>query len=219
MPERAVARPKKSQQAMLNAFLDELSRWNSRINLTSVRRDEAWLRHVEETLQLIRVAEPAPAARVIDVGSGNGVPGVVIAVMRPDLLVTLAEADQRKVGFLHHVAGRLQLTNVSVLPGRAEQAAHRHSWRGHFDLAVSRATAPPPVLCELTLPFVAVDGSLCALVSDAHAAVREAARSAALLGGGEPAAFGDHVLTVRKLRPTDDRFPRSAGAMRRHPLN
>jgi 16S rRNA (guanine527-N7)-methyltransferase len=86
--------------ATLGAYLDELDRWSTRLNLTTIPRDLMWVRNVVEVEDLLRVAAPPDGSRVVDIGSGGGVPGVVIAILRPDLEVTLLDSDQRKSGFL-----------------------------------------------------------------------------------------------------------------------
>ncbi|MGA8521858.1 MAG: 16S rRNA (guanine(527)-N(7))-methyltransferase RsmG, partial [Candidatus Dormiibacterota bacterium] len=148
--------------ATLDAYLDELARWSTRVNLTSISRESMWERNVVEVEELLRVAAPSPHSSVVDIGSGGGVPGIVIAILRPDLSVTLLDSDRRKTAFLDHVAGLLCLSGVSVEALRAEDAGRREGMRERFDLATSRATAPPPVLCELALPLLRVGGSLSA---------------------------------------------------------
>ena len=115
--------PNPSQRRALERFLDELDVWNRRLNLTTVTRDRAWERHVEESLHLLDAAAPPPGGRCADLGSGGGVPGVVVAVVRTDLPVTLIEADRRKAGFLVHVCGLLELDHVTVAARRAEEMA------------------------------------------------------------------------------------------------
>jgi 16S rRNA (guanine527-N7)-methyltransferase len=206
------------QRAALLRYLAELDLWNRRLNLTTVPAKQAWERHVGEALQLLEAASPERAARLIDVGSGAGVPGLVIAITRPDLRVTLLEADTRKAAFLTHVAGLLALENATIEARRAEQAGHDHSLREVFDVAMSRATAAPPVLCELALPFVRVGGGLWALVADAAAAA-DACAVAARLCGGEARAVTERVLHVAKVAPTPERYPRRPGIPARRPLN
>src|SRR4029077_15998140 len=135
-----------------------------RLNLTAVPKAESWARHIEEAVALGEVTGLRAGDRIIDVGSGAGVPGLVLAVTHPGVAVTLLEADTRKAGFLTHVAGMLQLTAVTVVDRRAEEAAHDPSLRERFDMAVSRAVAPAATLCELALPFVRLGGCLCAQV-------------------------------------------------------
>jgi 16S rRNA (guanine527-N7)-methyltransferase len=202
----------------LRAYLDELALWNTRINLTAVEPERWWEKHVVEVLDLLDACAPGDGARVVDVGSGGGVPGVPVAALRPDLHVVLLESDQRKAGFLTHVAGALQLGRVTVLPERAEEVARRPGMREAFDLAVSRALAPPPVMCELCLPLVRVGGLVAALVSDAEHAARDCERAASLCGGAAPRVAPGGILLVDKAEPTPDAYPRRAGVPLRRPL-
>ncbi len=210
--------PTGDRNATLDAYLDELDRWSERLNLTSIPRDQAWSRNVAEAEELLEEAAPGTGSRVIDIGSGGGVPGIVIAILRPDLQMTLLDADRRKGGFLIHVAGLLGLQSVHVVAERAEDAGRREGMRETFDLAISRATAPPPVLCELALPMLRVGGALCALVSDAQSALATCAAAAAACGGDAPEALSDGVLRVRKAVPTPDEYPRRPGTPARHPI-
>jgi 16S rRNA (guanine527-N7)-methyltransferase len=205
--------------ATLAAYLDEMERWSARRNLTSIPRDQMWTRNVVEVEELLEAAAPAPGCRVVDIGSGGGVPGIVIAILRPDLLVTLIDADRGKSAFLVHVSGLLGLSGVIVEAVRAEDAGRREGMREGFDLATSRATALPPVLCELGLPLLRVGGVLCALVADAAAAVPSCAAAASACGGGTPEAPMSGVLRIRKIAPTPDRYPRRPGVPNRRPIS
>lgn len=205
--------------ATLDAYFDELERWSSRLNLTSIPREQMWWRNVGEAMELLDVAAPPPRSRVVDIGSGGGVPGIVLAILRPDLRVTMVEADRRKSAFLVHVSGLLGLPDTEVEAVRAEDAGRDLDLRETFDLATSRAAAPPPVLCELALPLLRVGGSLCALVAEAVAALEPCTAAAAACGGGAPEAPANGVLRVRKLAPTPDGYPRRPGTPNRHPIN
>ena len=205
-------------RARIETYLDEVERFNQRINLTTVPRDQAWDRHIVDSLTLLEVAAPAAGERVVDVGSGAGIPGIPFALVRPDLELTLVEADRRRAGFLTHVAGLLSLSSVRVVSERAEAYGHAVEGREHFDLAVSRATAPPRVLCELTLPLVRVGGRLVALVGSGSDPVAASAQAARLCGGGDPTSPAPGVLAVVKERPTPTRLPRREGVPNRRPL-
>lgn len=205
------------QRSQLEDYLSELDRWNQRTNLTAVPAADRWRRHVVEALHLAGALQIAGGAALIDVGSGPGIPGLVIAVARPDVRVTLLESDSGKTGFLTHVAGLIGLRSLVVVNRRAEEAAHDPGLRERFDIATARALAPPAVLCELTLPFVRAGGTVAALVTEAIAAAQEAAAAAALLGGGEPEARPG-LLLIPKMAPTPARFPRRPGVPARRPL-
>lgn len=189
--------PTAAQRTQLERHLDELETWNRRLNLTAVPRDRAWERHVEESLALLEAVAPAAGSSVVDIGSGGGIPGLVVAIMRPDLAVTLVEADRRKAGFLVHMAGLLDLGNVTVAARRAEEVGREAEHRAGYDAAISRAVAPPPLLVDLAMPLLRAGGSLWALVADAAAA-------AAGLSGGEvgAAAVEPGILRVEKLPAT-----------------
>lgn len=204
--------------ARLDRFLDELYLWNRRINLTAVPRDQAESRHTGEARRLLAAAEAEPGARVIDVGAGGGVPGLVMAILRPDLHLTLVEADRRRAGFLLHAAGVCACTQVTVIARRAEEVGRDPAHRGRHDIAVSRATAAAPALCELALPLLRTGGRLLALVSDAEADARSAVVAASACGGGPPLAVAPGILAVTKVAPTPDAFPRRAGVPARRPL-
>jgi 16S rRNA (guanine527-N7)-methyltransferase len=203
----------------LRRYLDELYRWNQRINLTSIPREDAESRHLAEARRLLVHAGPAPGARVVDIGAGGGVPGLVMAILRPDLRVTLIESDRRKAGFLLQAAAVCECPQVRVDPRRAEEVGHDPAHREAYDLAVSRATASAPVLCELALPLLHAGGRLVALVADAEADAGIAAAAASACGGGVPAALAPGILSITKVAPTPELYPRRAGMPARRPLH
>ncbi|HSP65113.1 MAG TPA: 16S rRNA (guanine(527)-N(7))-methyltransferase RsmG [Candidatus Deferrimicrobium sp.] len=188
--------PSPDQRRALDRYLDELDLWNRRLNLTTVPREQAWTRHVEESVRLLTLVHPANASRCADLGSGGGIPGVVVAVVRPDVAVTLIEADRRKAGFLVHVCGLLELDNVTVAARRAEELAGDPDHRDAYDAVVSRAAAPALQLSALALPLLRPGASLWALVSDGDAEAAVAALA------GDPSLTAAHVapgvLAVRK---------------------
>jgi 16S rRNA (guanine527-N7)-methyltransferase len=207
-----------AERGLLERYLDELYEWNTRFNLTRVPPEEAWGRHVEEALALVAAVPPPLGARVVDVGSGAGIPGVPIAVVRPDVEVVLCDSDHKRAGFLAHVVEVLGLRRVEVAAVRAEELGRTPEAREAFDTAVSRATAPPPALCELCLPLLRVGGTMAALVSDARAAAAACAAAAEACGGGTPTAVTSGVLGVAKERRTPDRYPRRPGIPARRPI-
>ena len=158
------------------------------------------------------MAAPAAGARVVDVGSGAGIPGIPVAVVRPDLEVVLCNSDHKRAAFLEHIATLLGLERVSVAAVRAEELGRTPGAREGFDLALSRATAPPPVLCELCLPLLRRGGRLAALVRDAPAAAPLCAAAAAACGGGRPEAPSADVLIVPKVAPTPTPTPAAPGS-------
>jgi len=103
----------------------------------------------------------ADAARVLDLGSGGGVPGLVVAALLPDTTVTLLDASLGRTDWLRRVVGRMGWGDrVEVVTGRAEVLAHDDAWRGSQDAVVARSFAPPLVTAEVAAPFLRVGGRL-----------------------------------------------------------
>jgi 16S rRNA (guanine527-N7)-methyltransferase len=181
---------------------------------------------IDDSLVLLGFLPPGPQ-RVIDVGSGGGLPGLPLKIARPELRLTLLEANHRKAAFLVQAAARLELEGVEVLAERAEDAGRDPRHREAYDVAVARALAALPVLAELCLPLVAVGGRLLAMKTDA-AAEAKAAEGAIRRLGGELVEVGaaasaarslGEVVVVAKVAPTPDEFPRRAGVPGRRPLS
>ncbi len=178
---------------------------------------------VEDSLVLLQ--HLGSAVRVVDVGSGGGLPGLPLKIARPDLSMTLVEADQSKAAFLVQACAALGLRDVDVVARRAEEVGRDPAYRESFDLAVARALAPMPILAELCLPLVRVGGRLIAQKTEQEDV--EAARHAIeVLGGslvGSSAAPSGArrrgtVVVVEKTRSTPDAYPRRPGVPSRKPL-
>jgi 16S rRNA (guanine527-N7)-methyltransferase len=204
----------------IQRYAELLLDWNRSVNLSGARTSEEVLAQVSAGDALLAIPWTG-IGRVIDIGSGGGLPAVPLALAMPHVQFTLLEANTRKCAFLEHVAATLNLTNVAVAAGRAEELGHRPALREQFDRAISRAAATPAVLLELALPFVRPGGDLVAQVSPVDPQLFEPA--ARLLGGGSPRVErpGDGtgtLLVVPKLGPTPPDYPRRTGVPNRKPL-
>jgi 16S rRNA (guanine527-N7)-methyltransferase len=174
---------------------------------------------------LVLVDHLGDARKVVDVGSGGGLPGLPLKIVRPELELTLIEADQEKAAFLVHACARLGLEGVEVVARRAEEAGHDPRLREKFDLAVARALAPMPVLVELCLGLVRVGGKLLAQKTDGedhdvalHAIEVMGGALAAVHASPSPARRGGTVVVIDKIRPTPTGYPRRPGVPNRKPL-
>jgi 16S rRNA (guanine527-N7)-methyltransferase len=204
----------------LQRYAELLLEWNRSVNLTGARTREEVATQIADAQELQAISWQG-LERVIDIGSGGGLPAVPLAIGLPSIQFTLLEANRRKCAFLEFVAGTLGLRNITVAPGRAEELGHHPALREGFDRAISRAAARPAVLLELALPFVRTGGDLVAEVSPLDP--RSLDQAARILGGGEPrlerAPSGrGALLTVPKIGPTPARYPRRPGVPNRKPL-
>lgn len=212
--------------ARLSQYLELIARWRRRAGLTAVTDPfEAARLHIADSLLILRADIPWNAT-LIDVGSGAGLPGIPLAIVRPDLDITLLEAEQRKAAFLELAARELGL-EATVVPRRAEEFAHDPGARELYDVAVARAVARMAPLLELTLPFAKIGGVVALLKGpgvqrEMHASDR--ARS--ILGGGRASqmrvtlAGGEErrIVVVSKVKATPSEYPRRPGVARRSPL-
>jgi len=141
----------------LATLIDELERWNRRVNLTAIRkRDEMITSHLLDSL----VAGPLlEGESILDVGSGPGFPGLPLAVIHPERHFTLLDSNNRKIMFAQHAAGLLGLDNVSAVKARGEDYAPGHG----FDTVIARALAALPRLLEIAGHHVREDGVFVAL--------------------------------------------------------
>jgi 16S rRNA (guanine527-N7)-methyltransferase len=178
---------------------------------------------IDDSLVLL---EHLGAARtLVDVGSGAGLPGILLKIARPELQVTLIESDQAKAAFLVHACATLRLENVEVVARRAEEAGRDARLREKFDVAVARALAPLPVLVELCLPFVQVGGRLLAQktrdedpAAAAHAIELLGGQLSGVLAAPSAARAAGTVVVIEKARPSPVQYPRRPGVPARKPL-
>src|SRR5437667_7580953 len=140
--------------ARLVLYLQELVRWNAKVNLTGLTEEADIITKLFlDSLAAIKILklgpgliQPGPGLRVLDVGAGAGFPGLVLKLYEPELAVTLLEPSQKKAAFLHHMIGLLGVTGVSVLSIRIEDL--KPDQAGPFDLVTTRALRPAPLLVE-----------------------------------------------------------------------
>jgi 16S rRNA (guanine527-N7)-methyltransferase len=205
-----------------HAFLMER---NIVMDLTNVPEEDMPLRHYADSLLALNHGLFPHGCRVIDVGTGAGFPGIPLAIARPDMQMTLLESMQKRCDFLIEAVSLLDLRNVRVMVGRAEDMG-RGDFREQFDLALARAVAVLPVLAEYLMPLVKVGGhALCwkgpALREELPAGERACQRL-----GGELGALIDleipgrshYIQVINKVKATPAKYPRKAGMPGKKPL-
>ena len=206
-----------------------LKEWNSRMDLTSVPEDDEIIdRHFIDSLLILKTKLITKDSSLIDVGTGAGFPGMVLAIARKDLKVTLADSQQKRLNFLEEVRIETGSENIDLLHMRAEDAAKKEAYREKFDFATARALAPLNVLCEYLLPFVKVGGyALCWKGPSLQKEIESGRRAATMLGGRVKQSFNcpvagrewNHViLPIQKDKKTPDPYPRKAGIPKNKPL-
>ena len=208
----------------------QLSIWlsgmlNAPRNLTAIREPEAAIhKHVIEPLagrhRLIGSDLAVPHGPMIDIGSGNGAPGLPYALCEPERASTLLDSRTGAADFLSEIVALLDAPHIGVLRERAELAA-RTEVREGFSLAISRAVAPPATALELMVPFLQVGGIAAAWTGELSLAEKQLVELTAHELGAEitPIDPPEDILVATKIRPTNSRYPRSWNQMRRRPLS
>jgi 16S rRNA (guanine527-N7)-methyltransferase len=210
------------QRLRLERYLALVEEWRARVQLTGAGSAEAASVLVAGALCVLPFVPES--GRLADLGSGAGVPGIPIAVMRPRLRVVLTDAARKKAAFLEITARDLALDNVDVLQARAEDLGRDPAHRDRYDVVTARALAPVRVLAEYALPLLRVGGdAVLAKGRGAQDEVRAAARALRLLGGEAAvhppgADVCSPVVVIRKIAPTPAAYPRRAGTPQRRPL-
>ena len=206
-------------------FYALLAEWNSRINLTALTSPEdVVLKHFIDSAYGAKYIEEG--AMVCDVGSGAGFPSIPLRILRGDIKLTMVDSVGKKVDFLREAVKRLGLEECQCLQARAEDAA-RGSLRESFDVVCVRAVAGMSALCEYCLPLVKVGGLFLAYKGDAEREL-EAAKNAIRILGGQIDKVDrfflqgtDHkrtLILIRKVMPTDKKYPRGQGKEKKNPL-
>ena len=209
-------------------YRQELLDWNTRINLTAITDpEEVLLKHFLDSLSLLIVYD-RPGARLLDIGTGAGFPGLPLKIARPQWQVTLLEATGKKVTFLRHVIETLQLKNVVAVHGRAEELAHNAEYRASFDVVTARAVASISTLLEYGAPYCRVGGQIILPkkgdVAEELAQGKCAARQLGLVFKADVPvtlpglADGRRLLVWGQETLCPTRFPRSGGVMAKKPL-
>jgi len=217
------------QVRALSVYESELMEWNSKFNLTAIR-DEASIRtkHYLDSFSCVLAWKSNPPARLIDVGTGAGFPGLPLKILYPAMRLTLVESVGKKAAFCQHMVELLRLTDVDVMQARAETVGQDPRHRESYDWAVARAVAKLNVLTEYLLPLVKLGGGMLAQKGETGPAEAQAAENAMKLLGGRlssivpvhlPGVADDrYLIVVEKAAATPPKYPRKPGIPVKTPL-
>lgn len=215
-----------------NQFIDYmklLQEWNEKINLTAITEDEEVIKkHFIDCIKAFKSNAVKNASTIIDVGTGAGFPGLPIAIMNPNVKVTLLDSLNKRINFLNAVIAKLELKNVVTIHSRAEDGARKPELRENFDVATSRAVANMAVLSEFCLPYVKLSGYFVALKGPAiEDEIREGKKAIDTLGGEleniievniEESDLKHNIVEIKKIKKCPKVYPRKAGSINKKPI-
>jgi len=212
------------QEEKFAKFESLLLEWNEKFNLTAILdHDEITEKHFIDSLLATNFVE-LKHGRLLDIGSGAGFPGIPLAIYLPKLKITLLESNGKKVTFLNEVVKQLNLENVTVINGRAEDLKNRE----YYDFVTARAVKALNILMELTIPFVKVHGALIAYKGrDADAEIIEAKSAFKKLNCKLKNSFAYELpktkdnrklLVIIKEKATLKKYPRNYSEISKQPL-
>lgn len=210
-------------------YMKLLQEWNEKINLTAITEDEEVIKkHFIDCIKAFKSDAVKNAKTVIDVGTGAGFPGLPIAIMNPNINVTLLDSLNKRINFLNTVVAKLELKNVVTIHSRAEDGARKPELRENFDVATSRAVANMAVLSEFCLPYVKLNGYFVALKGPSiDEEIREGKKAIGTLGGElesiievniEESDLKHNIVEIKKIRKCPKTYPRKAGSINKKPI-
>ena len=212
----------------LNLYGNLLVEWNEKMNLTAITDPDGVLfKHFYDCILFFKNIKVKNNAKIIDVGTGAGFPGLVLKIIRPDLEVTLLDSLNKRITFLNEVIAQLGLTGIKAAHSRAEEGGKNADHREKYDIACARAVAAMPVLLEYCTPFVKVGGQFVSMkgpsVSEEIALCENAIKQLRLekptiicemLPTEEQRAFA----IFKKISQTPPKYPRNSGKIAKQPL-
>ena len=211
----------------LNTYGTMLVEWNEKMNLTAITEPEEVLyKHFLDCLMFFKNVDVPKNAKIIDVGTGAGFPGMVLKIARPDIELTLMDGLNKRLTFLNAVLEALNL-DAKTVHMRAEDGGKNSTYREKYDIACARAVANLPVLCEYCIPFVKVGGQFVAMKgSAANEELALAGNAYKILGCEEPTIICENLrenearafIIAKKTSQTPPKYPRMGGKIAKSAL-
>ncbi|MCI6652283.1 MAG: 16S rRNA (guanine(527)-N(7))-methyltransferase RsmG [Ruminococcus sp.] len=216
-----------TQKQQFQKYYELLIEWNNKMNLTAITEEnEVAIKHFYDSITLLMFVDVPCGAKVIDVGTGAGFPGIPLKIVRPDIKLTLLDSLNKRLIFLNEVCNSLGI-DAEIIHKRAEEGGRDKKLRDKFDIATSRAVANMNTLSEYCVPYVKVGGKFVAMKGKNGVAEFEKGIGAVKILGGEkenvaefslPSGDERTIIVINKKSPTPKEFPRQSGKIKNKPL-
>ncbi len=210
-----------------NIYGKLLVEWNEKINLTAITDPEGvTIKHFLDSLTIFRYVDISEGAKVIDVGTGAGFPGLAMLIARPDLDITLMDSTKKRLMVIENILDNIGLS-ANVVHSRAEEAGQNKDYREKYDFSTARAVTNLRDLAEYCLPFVKVGGSFIPMKSaKAQEEIAEGKKAIHVLGGQilkqdtfDLLDCGERtIINVKKISSTPAKYPRPSAKIAKNPI-
>ncbi|WP_294891399.1 16S rRNA (guanine(527)-N(7))-methyltransferase RsmG [uncultured Lactobacillus sp.] len=221
-----------NQINQFNQYFTSLIETNKKVNLTRItEKDEVYLKHFWDSITpLFTFGSVLKAADTLcDVGAGAGFPSIPLKIMLPELKVTIVDSLGKRLNFLQGLITQLNLKNVTLVHGRAEDVGQNKQYREQFDVVTARAVANMAVLSEYCLPLIKESGNFIALKGPKAEDELKSAQKALKVLGGKVIAVKElqlprsteerTLILIEKVQATPKKYPRQAGTPHRKPIH
>lgn len=217
------------QLNQLDKYFKLLVEWNEKINLTAITDEEGvYLKHFYDSMSLAFYYDLSKVETLCDVGAGAGFPSIPLKILYPHLKVTIIDSLNKRIKFLDILSQALNLTEMTLVHARAEEAGKNKHYREQFDVVTARAVARMSVLSELCLPLVKIGGQFIALkAQQTQDELQEGTKAIAVLGGKlikiedftlPIEASERHLVVINKSKQTPNKYPRKPGTPNKEPI-
>ncbi|MDO4975606.1 MAG: 16S rRNA (guanine(527)-N(7))-methyltransferase RsmG [Alphaproteobacteria bacterium] len=215
------------QIEMFYTYMQLLLEWNEKMNLTAITDpQDIIIKHFVDSLTIEKYIKKD--AKIIDIGTGAGFPGIPLSIARNDLNVTLMDSLNKRITFLDEVIKENNLNNVDTVHSRAEELARNKDFREQFDVVTSRAVASLNVLLEYMLPFTKVEGyCICMKGSNIEEEINNSKKALELLNGKiekietlelPGTDYGRNIIIIKKINNISNKYPRKPGTPAKEPI-
>ena len=204
-----------------------LKEWNEKMNLTAITDDEGIaVKHFIDSISILKFCSLDKKEKLIDIGTGAGFPGIPLKIMRPEIKLTLLDSLNKRLVFLETVCKELGI-DAEMIHARAEEGSQKKELRENFDIAISRAVANLPALCEYCIPYVKNGGYFISMKGpDGDKELKQAEKAMDILGGKlsrtEILSLPDDsrrtVIFISKNKNTPMAYPRRGQKINKNPL-
>jgi len=206
-----------NQIKQFETYVQELIKYNEHTNLTAIKEEnDIYLKHFYDSLTLMKTIDFTKQETLLDIGTGAGFPGLVLKIAFPHINITLLDSNNKKTKFLEYMIEVLHLENVTIINDRSEK--YIENKREYFDVVTARAVKNLPVLNELCIPFVKVDGYFLAMKGQNKEEIEESKYGITTLNAfieeikeiKLPFENSDRtILKIKKQGPTNTKYPRN----------